>query len=309
MVIKDARTYQILFLSLFLVLGIGTRDWTLRPEIVAVAIATAVITQALLATGRNIAQQTVELPLGWVAAPDSWPSLFNAYIKTLLDNIQSGSLGISSALITALGLSILLRTEHYTTMILAAVLAIVSKFVLKFRGKHLFNPANFGIIAALTFTSDAWVSPGQWGEQGWYVLLFLSTGGLVLQRVGRWDTTVIFLTSYAGLEALRNLALGWTWDVWAHRLMSGSLLMFALFMITDPRTIPDARIGRLIWAIALALITFFLRNWMFVSTAMFWSLFMLTPLAVLLDYWLPATRFSWRQTAPKSADPRLISPA
>jgi Na+-transporting NADH:ubiquinone oxidoreductase subunit NqrB len=309
MLFKDARTYQILFLSLFLVLGIGTRDWTLRPEMIAVAIATCVTTQILLATGRNMAQQTAELPLGWMATSDAWYSFFADYPRTLLSNIEAGSLGISSALITSLGLSILLRTEHYATMILAAVLAITSKFIFKFRDKHLFNPANFGIIAVLTFTSDAWVSPGQWGEQRWYVLLFLSTGGLVLQRVGRWDTTVIFLTTYAGLEALRNLVLGWTWDVWAHRLMSGSLLLFALFMITDPRTIPDSRIARLIWAIALALMTFLLRNWMFMSTAVFWSLFLLTPLAVLLDYWLPATRFDWRQTAPKSAGPRLISPA
>jgi hypothetical protein len=63
----------------------------------------------------------------------------------------------------------------------------------------------------------------------------------VLKRVGRWDTTLAFLGSYALLEALRNLWLGWAWDVWAHRLMSGSLLLFALFMVTDPRSIPNAR--------------------------------------------------------------------
>ena len=110
---------------------------------------------------------------------------------------------------------------------------------------------------------------------------------------GRWDTTIAFLGSYAVLEAVRNVLLGWTWDVWAHRLMSGSLLMFSLFMITDPRTIPNARIGRLLWAVAIALLTFFLRNYLFLSTAVFWSLFALAPLSILIDAVLPADRFVW----------------
>ncbi|MCD8487552.1 MAG: RnfABCDGE type electron transport complex subunit D [Desertifilum sp.] len=78
--------------------------------------------------------------------------------------------------------------------------------------------------------------------------------------MGRWDTTASFLGSYALLEAARNAWLGWTWDVYAHRLMSGSLLLFAFFMITDPRSIPNARIGRVLWAIGIAVVTFILRN-------------------------------------------------
>jgi Na+-transporting NADH:ubiquinone oxidoreductase subunit NqrB len=46
--IRDIRDYQILFLSLFLVLGIVTRDWTLRPEWIALIIATCLSTQWLL---------------------------------------------------------------------------------------------------------------------------------------------------------------------------------------------------------------------------------------------------------------------
>ena len=48
MLFKDIRDYQILFLSSFLVLGIGTRDWTLHPEFIAVAIATCTTTQLIL---------------------------------------------------------------------------------------------------------------------------------------------------------------------------------------------------------------------------------------------------------------------
>ncbi|PLZ31932.1 hypothetical protein CBP28_05965, partial [Fischerella thermalis WC559] len=190
-------------------------------------------------------------------------------------------------------LSLLLRADHWTTMVFAAVIAIASKFVFKIGDKHFFNPANFGIISALILTPDAWVSPGQWGEDWWYGLLFAGTGGMILKRVGRWDTTAAFLGAYAALEAVRNFYLGWTWDVYWHRLMSGSLLLFALFMVTDPRSIPNARIARVVWAVCIAVLTFILRNYFFVSTAVFWALFALAPLTVLLDVIWQASRFRW----------------
>ncbi|WP_236141748.1 RnfABCDGE type electron transport complex subunit D [Nostoc sp. CMAA1605] len=202
-------------------------------------------------------------------------------------------LNLRSALITALGLSLLLRADHWTTMASAAASAIASKFFLQINQKHFFNPANFGIIAALVFTSDAWVSPGQWGEDWWYGLLFAGTGGMILQRIGRWDTTAAFLGAYSLLEAIRNLWLGWTWDVYCHRLMSGSLLLFALFMVTDPRSIPNARLGRVIWAFCIAITTFVLRNYFFLPTAVFWALFIFAPLTILFDFLCTAPRFDW----------------
>ncbi|BAZ51627.1 hypothetical protein NIES4103_42850 [Nostoc sp. NIES-4103] len=266
MLLKDIRDYQILFLGLFLVLGIGTRDWTLRPDLIGVAIATCLATQWILSfvIGQN--QKTND----------------TAHMRNL-----------RSALITSLGLSLLLRADHWTTMALAATSAIASKFLFQVGEKHFFNPANFGIIFALLLAPDAWVSPGQWGEQWWYGLLFAGTGGMILQRIGRWDTTAAFLGAYSLLEAIRNLWLGWTWDVYWHRLMSGSLLLFALFMITDPRSIPNARIARVVWAVCIAILTFILRNYFFISTAVFWALFTLAPLTILLDFLWSAERFSW----------------
>lgn len=272
MILEDVRDYQILFLSLFLFLGIGTRDWTLRPELILVVIVTCVGTQWLM-------------------------SVVISYLssKKKSSRVEQRTM-FRSALITALGLCLLLRANHYNTMAMAGCLAILSKFLFQVRGKHFFNPANFGIIAVLLLTPDAWISPGQWGDEWWYALLFAGTGGLILQRVGRWDTTAAFLGAYAFMEAIRNLWLGWTWDVFCHRLMSGSLLLFALFMLTDPRSIPNARIGRVVWAVCIAGLTFVLRNQFFVSTAVFWALFALAPLTILLDALFSAPRFAWFAT-------------
>ncbi len=263
---NDARYYQILFLSLFLILGIGTRDWTLKLDLIAVLICACVITQLIATFLYKKISQNTEI------------------------NVFSS---LPSAIITALGLSLLLRGNHYSTMILAGVLAILSKFLLQFQQKHFFNPANFGIIAALLLTHDAWVSPGQWGEDWWYGLLFLGTGGMIVKKVGRWDTTACFLAVYTLLEVIRNLWLGWTFDVFTHKLMSGSLLLFALFMITDPRSIPNARNSRLIWASSIAILTFILRNFFFLNTAIFYALFIISPLTILLDLIWSDTRFEW----------------
>lgn len=268
--LKDARDYQIAFLSLFLLLGVGMRDWDLTPVMVGTAITTALVTQGILTAAVDKSRRIWQL--------DFWQT-FNW----------------RSPLISALGLSLLLRTDHIMTMAIAAGCAIASKFAFRTNNKHFFNPANFGIIAALVLTQDAWVSPGQWGEEAWYGLIFLGAGGLVLKRVGRWDTTGMFLGCYSLLEALRNLYLGWTWDVWAHRMMSGSLLLFALFMVTDPRSIPDARAARLLWATAIAVVTFVLRNQLYLTTAVFWALFLLAPLTIVLDGIWRAPRFQWRR--------------
>jgi Na+-transporting NADH:ubiquinone oxidoreductase subunit NqrB len=267
----DARLYQILFLLSFLLLGLVTRDWTLHPSHIAVAIGSCCLTQFVGVSWLRRDQLDPE--------PWAWSDFY-------------------SPMITALGLSLLLRADHISTIGLAGMMAIGAKFLLQIQGKHIWNPANFGIVTVMLCTQDAWVSPGQWGESAWFVGLFLMTGGLVLKKVGHWETTIAFLGSYAVLEACRNLYLGWTWDVWAHRMMSGSLVMFALFMITDPRTIPNARTARLIWAFLIALVTFGLRNLLFLNTAVFWALFIIAPITILLDRWFVADRFAWGSNDP-----------
>jgi Na+-transporting NADH:ubiquinone oxidoreductase subunit NqrB len=259
----DPRDYQIVFLTTFLGLGIATRDWSIKPELVLALIVSCCLTQLIL--------------------------------TSLSKPIENPWLSLKSALITSLGLSLLLRADRVSTMVLAGSLAIASKFIFTSKQKHWFNPANFGIIIALMLTPDAWVSPGQWGSDWWYLLLFIGLGGIVLNRVGRWDTSGAFFGSYALLEVARNMWLGWTWDVSLHKLMSGSLLLFTLFMITDPRS---TRIG---WAIAIAGLTFILRNYFYINEAVFVALFALSPLTILLDKLWLAPEFNWLDRSSRSA--------
>jgi Na+-transporting NADH:ubiquinone oxidoreductase subunit NqrB len=258
---RDPRDYQISFLAIFLGLGLLTRDWSIKPELILVLISTCCLTQIVL--------------------------------TRQLTPTQNVWLSLKSALITSLGLALLLRADRVSTMILAGTLAIASKFIFTAHDKHWFNPANFGIIMALVLTPDAWISPGQWGDDWIYLLLFIGMGGIVLGKVGRWDTSMAFFSTYALLEIARNIWLGWTWDVSTHKLMSGSLLLFTLFMITDPRSIPNDRSARIGWSIAIAGLAFILRNYFYINEAIFIALFAISPLTILLDKLFSADRFDW----------------
>ncbi len=278
MELRDARDYQIFFLGSFLILGLVARDWTVNLAWVALLLAACLLTQLALAWQSHQAQ--MEPQLGRL---QSWAES----LATVLPSLKS-------ALITGLGLCLLLRSNQLSILLLAGLLAIASKFLLRVNGKHIFNPANLGIIAALGLTGSAWVSPGQWGTAFWLVALFLGCGGLVLGKVGRWDTSAVFFAVYAGLSFGRNLWLGWAPEVVLHHLSSGSLLVFTLFMITDPRSIPNARSGRILWATAIAILTFILQYGFYLPTAPFWALFCCAPLTIALDrHWL-APRFTWQ---------------
>ena len=283
---KDARDYQILFLSVFLFLGVTNRDWTLQLNSLLVVFFSCLLTQIFLSSIVNLFAEVKKQK-----AKGKSSDIPVYYLWQWLD-ISSWR----SAFITALGLSLLLRANQPITMALAGCLAITSKFLFQFHNKHFFNPANFGIIAVITLTSDAWVSPGQWGHNWWYLLLFMATGAMILKRVGRWETTAVFLLTYGGLEAMRDRWLGWSWDVIQHQLMTGRLLVFAFFMLTDPRSIPNAKISRIIWSLTIAILAFILQDFFYVNNAIFWALFMISPLTICLDLIWEASRFLWKNS-------------
>lgn len=206
-----------------------------------------------------------------------------------------------SASITGLSLSLLLRTGDPAVMALAAAAAIASKFLFRVQGKHLFNPAAFGIVAVLLGTNEAWVSPGQWGGSTWFAALILLLGGAVLSRAPRLDTALAFLGAHLALLLARAAWLGDPAAIPLHQMMTGSLLIFAFFMITDPRTTPDSRLGRILFAVAVAAAAHFLSFFGQVRPALYFSLMLAAPLVLVIDRLLPRSRFTW--TSPLIKEP------
>ncbi len=258
---SDARFYQIVFQIALLTAGVLLRDFSLRPMQVALAIGGGLATQAYF-----------------------------------LRRMGRWTTGFKSAVITCLGVSLLVRADNFWVHPLVAALAMASKFILRIHGKHIFNPANLGAMLAILFFPGAWISPGQWGQEialsGWLIIL----GSVVVFRAHRSDISWAFLGVYLGLVALRVVWLGQPWPVWFHRFQDGGLLLFAFFMISDPMTIPNHRVGRILHAMVTAGVAFVWQFVFFKINGLLWALFLTSPFVPLWDIVWPAQKFQWRKT-------------
>jgi hypothetical protein len=197
-----------------------------------------------------------------------------------------------SALISGIGLCTLLRTHGIAPAALAAVLAIASKFVLRVRGRHLYNPTNLALVVFL-IGGWGWISPGQYGHVAFVALLIVCAGLTVVMRAGRSDVTIAFLGGYAAILFGRSLSLGEPMTIPIHRLQSGLLLQFAFNMISDPRTTPDSRAGRILFGALVALGAGIVQFVLFRTNGPMWSLAVVTLAVPLIDRLLPGERHPW----------------
>jgi Na+-translocating ferredoxin:NAD+ oxidoreductase RnfD subunit len=247
--------------------------------------------------------------VGWLAfditGPQAAATIGTALaVQALADTVTGrGRLsGAKSALISSLSLCLLLRTDHLWLAATASAIAVLSKFLIRVRDKHVFNPTNLALVALLLTTDAAWVSPGQWGTQAVLAFGFACAGLLVVHRAERSDVTIAFLAVYAGLVFARSTWLGEPMTIPLHRLESGAFLLFAFFMISDPRTTPDSRAGRVIFATVVAVGAAYVHFRLFRSNGFLWSLALASPFVPLLDRLLPAARYHWPSTVRSMAD-------
>jgi Na+-transporting NADH:ubiquinone oxidoreductase subunit NqrB len=198
-----------------------------------------------------------------------------------------------SAWISGLSLCLLLRTNSVVLAIAAAAITIASKFIVRFNGKHVFNPTNIGIVAMMLLTGEVWVSPGQWGNVAFFAFLMACLGGLVVNRAARSDVTYAFIFFYMALVFGRSLWVGEPMVIPFHRLQSGALLLFTFFMISDPKTTPNSRAGRILFAFLVACGAWYVQFRLFRTNGVLWSLALFSMTVPLIDWLLPGIRYQW----------------
>jgi enediyne biosynthesis protein E5 len=268
----DPRHYQIAVLAALLAYGLTRLDFEVGGAQAAAMLTTALLTQFLCTRG---------LP----ATPAFDPR---------------------SALISGLSLCLLLRTNSFELAVVAAVVTVASKFVIRIDGQHLFNPTNFGIVVML-LTGHAWVSPGQWGNVAFFALLMACLGSLVVTRAARSDITLSFLVFYMGLVFGRSLWLGEPMSIPIHRLQSGALLLFSFFMISDPRTTPGSRLGRMLFALLVACGAWYVQFRLFRTNGLLWSLAACSFTVPLINRLLPGRRYEWSRPGIGSLVPTEVA--
>jgi len=269
---QDPRLYQIAVLSSLLIYGIFALRFDLKGPQVLLSLGTVLLVQ---------------------------------YVCTVLFKLPHYD--PKSALISGLSLCLLLRSNSLTLVFIAAVITIASKFLLRWKGKHVFNPTNFGIVAMILFTGEVWVSPGQWGNIAFFGFLMACLGGLVVNRASRSDVTYAFIFFYLALVFGRSLYLGEPMRIPVHRLESGALLLFTFFMISDPKTTPNSRVGRILFAFLVAWGAWYVQFRMFRTNGLLWSLAFFSMLVPFIDWLLPGHLYEWNHRGGPHTRPKTLS--
>jgi Na+-translocating ferredoxin:NAD+ oxidoreductase RnfD subunit len=184
-------------------------------------------------------------------------------------------------------------------MLLAALVTVGSKFAFRVpradgRGtKHLLNPTNGAIVLLMLFGAPVWVSPSQWGHHLGLALAVAGFGSLVVHRSARSDVTLAFLAAWALVLFGRAALVGQAWAAPLHQLENGSVALYAFHMISDPKTTPDSRAGRIVFACLVAAGAGFVQFVLFRTNGLLWSLAAASLFVPLLDRWLPGRAFEW----------------
>jgi Na+-translocating ferredoxin:NAD+ oxidoreductase RnfD subunit len=179
-----------------------------------------------------------------------------------------------SAYITGLSIGLLLESYDSRVFVFASLWGIASKYFIRDRQGHFFNPSNFAVVSALALTHGlATVAPGsQWGGIAWVPVLILVLGSMMMVRVRRLDLVGTWLVGYLAMSFVRML-LGQGGIIFAMGpMLSGEFALFTFSMLPDPKTSPHTRRGRILWGAGIALMDGILR-YLEIRYSMFFALF------------------------------------
>jgi enediyne biosynthesis protein E5 len=232
--------------------------------------------KTLLAIGTAVG---VELILGRIFL-GKWPNVASAYIS-----------GIS--------VGILIRSPAFWPYALCAAIAITSKYVLRIKGRHLWNPSNFGICVMLFLAAESVATLSvQWGNNVWPLVVIWLLGSAIVWRVHRLHISATYVASFFVLAFLRAWIMHDPWQSEIAPITGPEYQLFVFFMITDPKTTVRSRMGQCIVAFAVAAAEMFLRLDQSIYAPLY-ALFMVGPCALLIEMWINSRRVT--NTAPPRA--------
>ena len=197
---------------------------------------------------------------------------------------------LASAYITGISVGILLRSPGYWPYALCALLAITSKYVLRIKGRHIWNPSNFGICVMLFLASEAVASLSiQWGNNLAAMLVIWALGTAIIWRLRRFHICAVYVISFMLLALLRAKITGDPWQSEISPITGPEYQLFIFFMITDPKTTVRSKLWQGIVAFLVAFVEFFLRLDQSIYAPLY-ALFIVGPIAMLIEIWLNSRR-------------------
>ena len=167
-----------------------------------------------------------------------------------------------SAYISGISLTLLVKPQGGALwpFVLGGIIAISSKYVLRYRGNHLWNPTNFAVSALLLLAADrVSVLSHQFGNDITTNLVIWIFGLIIAARVGVLHITLTYVASFLILNSVRAATLGMPILPEIAPITGPMYQLFIFFMITDPRTVVKGRPPQIVVAILIAIMETLIR--------------------------------------------------
>ncbi len=208
-------------------------------------------------------------------------------LEIVLGKIIAGKLPhLASAYISGISVGILIRSPFLWPFALCAAISIVSKYVLRWRGRHLWNPSNFGVTAMLFLAPWAVASLSiQWGNNVWPMLVIWVLGSIIIYSLRRFHITLTYVIAFLAFSLLRSQITGHSFLAEVAPITGPMYQLFIFFMITDPKTtVRSSKWAQCVVAFLVAAVECVLRLGEYVH-APYYALFLVGPITNVIDIW------------------------
>jgi Na+-translocating ferredoxin:NAD+ oxidoreductase RnfD subunit len=220
---------------------------------------------------------------------DSWANTLLAIgtailLEAVLSRFMAGKWPhLASAYISGISVGILIRSPFLWPFALCAALSIMSKYVLRWKGRHLWNPSNFGVSCMLFLYPAAVASLSiQWGNSLWPMAIVWTLGTIIIWRLKRFHITLTYVLCFFVLSFVRSQITGNPWAASIAPLTGPMYQLYVFFMITDPKTTVSSRWGQCVVVALVAVVEMLLRL-NEVIHAPYYALFLVGPAALAIE--------------------------
>lgn len=201
-------------------------------------------------------------------------------------------LNLASAYITGISVGILIRSPALWPYGLCSVLSIMSKYVLRVKNRHLWNPSNFGICVLLFLAPETVAALTiQWGNYKWPLIVIWVLGSIIIYRAKRFHICLTYVISFFAFAFLRSWITGDAWQAEIAPITGPMYQLFIFFMITDPKTTVKSKTWQCVVAFCVALAEMLLRLNQVVYAPLY-ALFLVGPTAMLIEIFVESRRTS-----------------
>jgi len=189
----------------------------------------------------------------------------------------------ASAYISGISAGILIRSPFVWPYFFTSVISILSKYVLRLKGRHIWNPTNFGVSAiVLLAPATVTVLSIQWGNAVAPMVVIWLLGALIVWRVGRAHISATYVAAFLVFSFVRSALTGVPWLATVAPITGPMYQLFIFFMITDPKTTVRSKKWQCVVVVMVAFVEMLMRL-AEVVYAPFYALFVVGSIAMVID--------------------------